>query len=160
MTETPVDASVADSDSIVRSIVIEAPRERVWRALSDAEAFGSWFGADLKGQSFAPGKRTRGQITIPGYEHIYFDVVVDRIEPQELFSYRWHPYAMDPTVDYTKETPTLVTFMLEATQANGTLLKVIESGFANVPPERRMEALRMNTRGWEGQLGRISRHVD
>jgi uncharacterized protein YndB with AHSA1/START domain len=148
-----------DTDRIERSVVINAPRERVWRALSNAEEFGTWFGANLKSQAFAPGQRARGQITIPGYEHVYFDVVIERIEPQKLLSYRWHPYAVDPAVDYTKEQPTLVTLTLKDAPGNGTLLTVVESGFDNVPPHRRLEAFRMNSRGWKSQMDNIVRHV-
>jgi uncharacterized protein YndB with AHSA1/START domain len=148
-----------NTDRIERSLVINAPRERVWRALSNAETFGTWFGANLKGQTFAPGQRARGQITICGHEDAVFDVVVERIEPQDLFSYRWHPYAVDPAVDYAKEEPTLVTFTLKDAPGNGTLLTVVESGFDNVPPHRRLEAFRMNNRGWEAQMNNIARHV-
>jgi uncharacterized protein YndB with AHSA1/START domain len=151
--------TTTNTDSIERSIVIDSPRERVWRALANAEDFGVWFGANLKGQSFAPGQRARGNITHPGYEHIWFDVVIDRIEPQELLSFHWHPYAVDPAVDYTKEQPTLVTFTLKDAPADGTLLTVVESGFDKVPPERRLEAFRMNSRGWEAQMDNIVRHV-
>jgi uncharacterized protein YndB with AHSA1/START domain len=148
-----------ETDRIERSVVINAPRERVWRALSDAEQFGTWFGANLKGQSFAPGQRARGQITGCGHEKAWFDVVIDRIEPQDLLSYRWHPYAIDPAVDYTKEQPTLVTFTLKDAPGKGTLLTVVESGFDKVPPQRRLEAFRMNGRGWEAQLANIARHA-
>ncbi|MEP7057906.1 MAG: SRPBCC domain-containing protein, partial [Caldimonas sp.] len=89
-------ATTTGTDRIERSVMIDAPRERVWRALSNAEEFGTWFGANLEGQSFATGRRARGQITIKGYEHVWFDIVVERIEPQQLLSYRWHPYAIDP----------------------------------------------------------------
>jgi uncharacterized protein YndB with AHSA1/START domain len=147
------------TDRIERSTLINAPRERVWRALSNAETFGTWFGANLKGQSFAPGKRARGQINIAGFEHLYFDVVIERIEAPSLLSYRWHPYPADPAVDYTKEEPTLVTFTLKEAPGNSTLLTVVESGFDKVPPHRRLEAFRMNTRGWEGQINNIVRHV-
>lgn len=150
---------ISETDQIERSIIINAPRDRVWRALSNAEEFGAWFGANLKGQTFAPGQRARGQITICGHEHAWFDVVIERIEPQDLLSYRWHPYAVDPTVDYAKEQPTLVTFMLKDAPGNGTLLTVVESGFDNVPPHRRLEAFRMNSRGWEVQIDNIARHV-
>lgn len=151
--------TTSDTNAIERSVVINAPRERVWRALSNPEEFGTWFGANLKGQTFAPGQRTRGQITISGFEHVLFDVVVERIEPQDLFSYRWHPYAVDPAVDYEKEQPTLVTFTLKDAPGNGTLLTVRESGFDNVPPHRRLEAFRMNSHGWEAQIDNIVRYV-
>jgi uncharacterized protein YndB with AHSA1/START domain len=148
-----------ETDRIERSVVINAPRERVWHALSNAEEFGTWFGANLKGQTFAPGQRVRGPITICGHEHVYFDVVMERIEPPSLLSYRWHPYPIDPAVDYTKEQPTLVTFLLKDTPDNGTLLTVVEEGFDKVPPHRRLEAFRMNSQGWEGQLRNITRHA-
>lgn len=148
-----------DTDRIERSIVINAPRERVWRALSNAEEFGTWFGARLAGQAFAPGQRTRGQITYPGYEHIYFDVLVERVEPQELLSFRWHPGALDASVDYSGEEPTLVTFTLGDAPDHGTLLKVVESGFDKLPPGRRLEAFRMNSGGWDAQMNNIVRHV-
>ena len=151
--------NTSETDRIERSIVVNAARERVWRALSNAEEFGTWFGANLKGQSFAPGQRARGQITHRGYEHVYFDVVIERIEPPNMLSYRWHPHAVDASVDYTKEQPTLVTFTLKDMPGNKTLLTVVESGFDNVPPHRRLEAFRMNNRGWEAQLDKIARHV-
>lgn len=148
-----------ETDSITRSIVINAPRARVWRALSNAEEFGAWFGAKLEGQIFAVGQRVRGQITIRNYEHMWFDVVVARIQPQDLLAYHWHPYAVDSAVDYSQEEPTLVTFTLKDAPNGNTLLTVVESGFDNVPPQRRLEAFRMNSAGWEGQLRNIVRHV-
>ena len=147
------------SNNIRRSTLINAPRARVWHALANAEAFGTWFGADLKGQTFAPGQRTRGPITFAGYEHLWFDVVIERVEPQDLLSYRWHPYAVDPAVNYDDEPPTLVTFTLADAPGNGTLLTVFESGFDNVLPQRRLEAFRMNTSGWETQMEKLVRHV-
>lgn len=149
----------SDTDRIERSIVINAPRERVWRALSNAEEFGTWFGAKLAGQAFAAGQRARGQITYPGYEHIFFDVLVERVEPQDLLSFRWHPGALDATVDYSGEEPTLVTFTLADAPDHGTLLKVVESGFDKLPPARRLEAFRMNSGGWDAQMKNIVRHV-
>src|SRR5512140_814399 len=96
-------AIASETDRIERSVQINAPRSRVWRALSNAEEFGNWFGANLKGQTFATGQRVQGPITIPGHEHVPFDVIIERIEPERLLSYRWHPYAKDPAVDYSKE---------------------------------------------------------
>lgn len=153
-------ADNTESDRIERSVKIAAPRARVWQALTDAEEFGDWFGCDLTGQKFAPGQRTRGRIRFKGYEHIFFDVKVERMEPETLFSYRWHPYPMDPGIDYWKdEEPTLVTFTLQDAPGGGTLLKVVESGFDKVPPGRRLEAFRMNSQGWAGQMENIVRHL-
>ena len=149
----------SDADRIERTVVLNAPRERVWRAISNAEEFGAWFRADLKGQSFAPGQRARGRIAIPGYTHVFFDVVVDRVEPMDRFSFHWHPYAVDPDVDYAKETPTLVTFTLKDASGGGTELTVVESGFDQVPAHRRQQAFRMNGEGWDGQLRNIVKHV-
>ncbi len=147
-----------ETDRIERSIVIKAPRSRVWRALSNAAEFGDWFGVDLKGKAFAPGKRVQGAFTIEGFEHLMFDIIVERVEPETLLSYRWHPYSMDPHIDYEQEPRTVVTFTLKEID-EGTLLTVVESGFDNVPPERRLEAFRMNSRGWQFQLDNIQRHV-
>ncbi|MES2153251.1 MAG: SRPBCC family protein [Pseudomonadota bacterium] len=149
----------SETDRIERQIVIHAPRERVWRALSNAEEFGTWFGANLKGQTFAPGQRVRGQNTTSGHEHVAFDIIVERIEPQDLLSYHWHPYSGDATADSGNETPTLVTFTLADVPGQGTLLTVVESGFDKVPLHRRQEAFRMHSGGWEAQVKNIARYV-
>jgi uncharacterized protein YndB with AHSA1/START domain len=148
-----------NTDSIERSILIQAPRARIWSALSDPAQFGQWFGANLAGNKFEPGAHVRGPITICGHEHAIFDARIERVEPQQLLSYRWHPYAIDPAIDYSAETPTLVTLSLHDAEGGATLLKVVESGFDQVPPQRRVEAFNMNTRGWEAQLNNILRYV-
>ena len=145
------------TDRIEKSVVLRAPRSRVWRAISNAEEFGSWFGVKLEGV-FAPGALVTGRITIPGYEHGVMDVTVERVEPERLFSYRWHPYAIEPGVDYSGEPTTLVEFRLEEV-TGGTRLTVTESGFDRIPAARRAEAFRMNDQGWTGQLKNIERHV-
>ncbi|AJO79725.1 MULTISPECIES: SRPBCC family protein [Pseudomonas] len=146
------------SDRIERKILLKAPRSRVWAALSDAEAFGSWFGVALAGQRFVVGQRTRGQITYPGYEHLVWDVQVERLEPERLFAFSWHPYAVEPGVDYSSEPSTLVQFELEDLDG-GTLLRVVESGFDGIPPERRLKAFRMNSRGWDEQMSNIENYL-
>jgi len=146
------------TDRIERKALLKAPRSRVWRALSNAEEFGDWFGVKLKGKAFAAGKRVQGQITYPGYEHVVFDVSIERMEPERLLSWRWHPAAIEPSVDYSQEPTTLVVFELEAVDG-GTLLSVVESGFDKVPPARRLEAFRMNSGGWDAQMQNIEKHV-
>jgi uncharacterized protein YndB with AHSA1/START domain len=146
------------TDRIERQILLKAPRSRVWRALSNAEEFGNWFGVALKGKNFVAGQRMQWQMTYPGYEHIVFEVVIERMEPEHLLSYRWHPYAVDPAIDYSQEPTTLVEFKLQETE-DGTLLSVLESGFDNVPVSRRLEAFRMNSDGWDEQMQNIERHV-
>ena len=141
----------ATTDRSEKHILLRAPRGRVWRALSDAEEFGSWFGVDFKGARFAPGATVRGHITYPGYEHLIMEIVIDRMEPERLFSYRWHPNAVDPKVDYSPEPTTLVMFELQDTP-EGTLLTVVESGFDRIPLHRRAEALRSNDHGWAEQM--------
>jgi uncharacterized protein YndB with AHSA1/START domain len=158
MTQPPAANPAAATDRIERSVLINAPRSRVWQSLANAEAFSEWFGANLKGQMFRAGQRAQGPITIPGYQHMTLDIVIERVEPETLLSYRWHPYAIDAAVDYSKEEPTLVTFTL-ADAPDGTLLTVVESGFDKVPPARRLEAFRMNSAGWEGQMRNIQRHA-
>nr|AAN18028.1 hypothetical protein [Pseudomonas chlororaphis subsp. aurantiaca] len=146
------------SDRIERKILLNAPRSRVWAALADAEAFGSWFGVALAGQRFVVGQRTRGQITYPGYEHLVWDVRVEKLEPEHLFAFSWHPYAVEPGVDYSGEPSTLVQFELEDLDG-GTLLRVVESGFDGIPPERRLKAFRMNSRGWDEQMNNIEAYL-
>lgn len=146
------------TDRIERKILLRAPRARVWQALADAEEFGNWFGVKLQGATFAVGQRTRGYVTYPGYEHVMFDVSIERIEPQRRLSWRWHPAAIDTSVDYSKEPTTLVEFELSDAE-NGTLLSIVESGFDKIPPARRLDAFRMNSGGWDGQLKNIQKHV-
>ena len=150
--------SASSTDRIEKKIELKAPPARVWRALVDHTEFGKWFGVNLEGP-FVVGKMTRGRITIPGYDHIVMEVVVQRMEPERLFAYHWHPYAVDPKIDYSKETPTLVEFRLEPTSM-GTALTVIESGFDSIPAERRDEAFRMNSGGWTAQIRNIEAYVD
>ena len=147
------------TDRIERSIHIAAPRERVWQALADAPTFGRWFGVNLEGQAFVPGQPTRGPITHEGYTHLEFEVLVERVEPQQVLAFRWHPYAVDRNIDYAKEERTLVTFTLQDAPDGGTLLTLVESGFDKVPPQRRQEAFRMNSGGWDAQMDNIVRHV-
>lgn len=147
------------TDRIEKEILIKAPPSRVWQALSNAEEFGEWFGVALKGKTFVVGQHVQGQITYPpGYEHLRFDVLVVRMEPEQLLSWRWHPYAIDPLFDYSQETTTLVEFKLKAVEG-GTLFNVVESGFDSVPPKRRLEAFRMNNGGWDLQLENIQKHL-
>ena len=146
------------ADRIERKIFLRAPPSRVWRALSDAAEFGSWFGVDFKGKAFVPGKHVQGKITYPGYEHIVMDVLVERMEQERLLSWRWHPAAVDPSVDYSQEPATLVVFEL-AEADGGTMLTVVESGFEKIPPARRATAFRMNSSGWEQQMQNIEKHV-
>ena len=146
------------TDRIEREIMLKAPISRVWRAISNAEEFGDWFGAALKGKTFAVGKRTQGQITYPGYEHLVLDMLIERMEPERLLSWRWHPAAGEPTVDYSKEPNTLVVFELKEVKG-GTLLTLVETGFDGLPPSRRQEAFRMNSGGWDIQMKNIEKHV-
>ncbi len=146
-----------DTDRIEKKILLRAPRSRVWRAIADAEEFGSWFGVKLDG-AFAPGAQLKGRLTVAGYEHLTFAIAVERVDPERLLSYRWHPYAIDPEVDYSGEPMTLVELRL-AEVAGGTELTVVESGFDRIPPARRAEAFRMNDKGWAQQLENIERHV-
>ncbi len=146
------------TDRIERKIVLKAPLARVWRAISNAGEFGDWFGVALKGQHFVAGQRARGSITYPGYEHIIFDVDVVEVVPEQLLSFRWHPYPADPNYDYSQEATTLVEFKLSEIDG-GTLVKVVESGFDQVPVARRLEAFRMNSGGWDGQMKNIEQYV-
>lgn len=149
--------STKNTDRIEEKILLRVPRARVWRALTDTEEFGAWFGVKLAG-AFAPGASVKGTITEKEYEGLRFELVVERIEPQRLFSWRWHPYAVDPDVDYSAEPLTLVVCELEEV-ADGTVLTLVESGFDRIPAARRAEAYRMHKEGWAAQMKAIEQYL-
>lgn len=146
-----------NTDRIEKSIVLKAPQSRVWAALTDAREFGQWFGCRFEG-AFTSGAPITGKITIPNYDHLTMDIVIDRIEPEHYFSYRWHPNACDLDFDYSSEPLTLVEFHL-STVAGGTELRVVETGFDKIPVGRRAEAFKMNEGGWIGQLKNIDTYL-
>ncbi|HEX3593482.1 MAG TPA: SRPBCC family protein [Polyangiaceae bacterium] len=148
---------MSNTDRIEKKMVLRAPRARVWRAITDAEQFGTWFRAKFE-TAFVEGKPAIGRITHGGYEHLKMEIWVERIEPERLFSFRWHPYAVEPKKDYSAEPTTLVEFQLEEAP-EGTVLTVTESGFDHIPAERRAEAFRMNEGGWAAQLENVQAYV-
>jgi uncharacterized protein YndB with AHSA1/START domain len=150
-------AMSSTTDRIEKNVLLRAPRARVWRALTDPEEFGRWFGVILAGP-LKPGATVTGKITHKGYEDAPFELTVEKMEAERLFSFRWHPYAHDPKVDYSKEPTTLVTFELKEAEG-GVLLTVVESGFDAIPLARRAEAYRMNDEGWESQMKSIETYV-
>jgi uncharacterized protein YndB with AHSA1/START domain len=142
---------------IEKCIELKAPVSRVWRALTDHREFGEWFRVKLDGP-FVVGQISRGQITYPGYEYLKWEAVVQKMEAERLFALTWHPYAIDPNVDYSQEPSTLVEFRLEKIPS-GTLLTLTESGFDKIPSDRRLEAFRMNDGGWTEQMKNIETYV-
>jgi uncharacterized protein YndB with AHSA1/START domain len=157
-----------DTDRIEKKVVLRAPRERVWRAISSAKEFGSWFGLEFE-DAFAPNAKVIGRIvptTVDAevaksqepYRGKAFEFSVDRIEPMRLFSFRWHPYAVDSAIDYSKEPTTLVEFRLEEV-AGGTMLTITESGFDQIPLGRRAEAFARNQEGWAAQMKMVEKYV-
>lgn len=158
----------ANTDRIEKQVVLKAPRERVWRALSEAEQFGTWFGVCFDGP-FVAGKRLTGRI-VPTrvdaqvaamqapYEGTPFEWIVDKIEPMERIVFRWHPFGIDKTVDYSQEPMTLIVFELHDAP-EGILLTVTESGFDQLPPERRAKAFAANEGGWTHQMELIRKYL-
>jgi uncharacterized protein YndB with AHSA1/START domain len=149
-TQSPAPAT--SCDRIEKTVILRAPRSKVWRALTDSAQFGEWFQARPEGP-FTPGRRVRGPVTYPGYEHLTFEVTVEQMEPERLFSWRWHPGGADPDIDPAEPT-TLVVFQLEEVP-EGTRLTVTESGFDRIPIARRTKAYRENDEGWSGQIENI-----
>ncbi len=156
------------TDRIEKKIMLHAPRKRVWRALSDSTEFGTWFGMKFDA-AFTPGARLHGTIVGTAvnaevakgqkqYEGISFDIIIDRIEPERLFSFRWHPNAVEPGVDYCAEPTTLVVFALEEV-AGGVLLTVTESGFDGIPLARRAKAFSANEGGWSVVLTLVEAYL-
>lgn len=144
-------------DRIEKRVELKAPVSRVWQALTNHEEFGDWFGVKLAGD-FAQGQAARGRILHPGFEHVAWEAVVQRMKPERLFSFTWHPYAIEAGVDYSKESPTLVEFRLEP-MPDGTSLTFTESGFGKVPEHRRAEAYEMNKGGWSEQAKNIEAYL-
>src|SRR5256885_5228792 len=149
--------SMVQTDRIEKQIVVRAPRARVWRALTDAKEFGSWFGVRPNGP-FTPGARVTGAVTHKGYEHLTWDVTIETMEPGRKFAWRWHPGAVD-AADVSHEPTTLVVFELQDAEG-GTLVTVVESGFDGIPPPRRGDAYRSNDEGWTAQMDAIRRHLE
>ncbi|MFI5233320.1 MAG: SRPBCC family protein [Gemmatimonadales bacterium] len=145
------------TDRIEQHIQLPTPRGRVWRALTESRQFGEWFGVKFD-EPFKAGAPIKGTLTIKGYEHLTMEFAIDAIVPESRFSFRWHPYAIDPNVDYSMEPMTLVEFTLEAVDG-GTLLKVVESGFDKIPVSRRVKAFEMNTSGWTSQMKNIAKYL-
>jgi uncharacterized protein YndB with AHSA1/START domain len=146
------------TDRIEKEILLKAPIARVWKAISDPREFGSWFRVDLSGATFTPNARVSGQIREPGYEHLKFEALIERVEAPHLLSFRWHPHAVDSAQDYSGEESTLVEFELKEVGA-GTLLRVVESGFDAIPLARRARAFSANSEGWAIQVKRIEEYV-
>lgn len=160
--------NTAVPDRIDKQVVLRAPLARVWRAITDSHQFGSWFGVKFDGP-FKAGERMVGTIAPTSvdpqvaamqqpHEGKAFDITVDRIEPETLFSFRWHPYGVDPRIDYSKEPTTLVVFALQEVP-EGVRLTVTESGFDGIPLSRRAEAFTMNEGGWSAQMMLIEKYL-
>ena len=145
------------TDRIEKHVILDASRARVWRALTDVAQFNSWFGVSLS-KPFEPGAEVSGTIDIRGYERVTMRIWIDTMEPERLFSFRWHPYAVEPGVDYSAEPTTLVSFTLEDVPG-GTKLTIVESGFDAIPASRRAKAFSMNEKGWAGQAENIRKFV-
>jgi len=151
-----------NTDRIEKQIVLKATRGRVWRALSDSTEFGIWFGMKFDGP-FSPGARMRGRIvptTVNAevgkaqkqHQDLAVEIQIEQMEPERLFSFRWHPHAVDRAADYSAEPTTLVTFALEEV-AGGVRLTVTESGFDQIPLDRRAKAFTANEQGWGIMIG-------
>jgi uncharacterized protein YndB with AHSA1/START domain len=156
------------TDRIEKKILLRAPRARVWRALSDPQELETWFGFRLEGP-FKPGRKLRGLIVGTRVNEEVaqaqrenqgktMDVTIETIQPEEIFSFWWHPHAICEGVDYSGEQPTLVQFVLEEVP-EGVLLTVTESGFDKVPLARRATAFEGNTQGWQIMLGVLEEYV-
>ena len=156
------------TDRIEKTIVLHAPLARVWRAISESDQFGRWFGMRFDGP-FVAGKQIIGRIAptevdpeIAKMQEPHAGLAcalhVEQIEPMRLLSFRWHPFAIDSNIDYSKEPTTLVSFELKE-QADGILLTIVESGFDQIPLERRAKAFAANEGGWSKQLELISTYI-
>lgn len=154
---------------IEKQVVLRAPLDRVWRAISDAEEFGRWFGVRFDGP-FVAGTSVTAAITptaVDGevakrqepHTGVRSTWQIVAVEPPRRFAYRWHPFAVDPDIDYDQEPTTLVEFTL-AERPDGVLLTITESGFEAIPPARRGPSLEANGEGWAIQTTLVRRYVE
>lgn len=155
MSTSTAPRSPSNTDRLEKTVVLRAPRSKVWQALTNSTQFGKWFGAKVD-EPFTPGRRVRGPITIPKYTHLAFEITVEQMEPERLFSWRWQPGG-NPDIDPAEPT-TLVVFELEEVP-EGTRLTVTETGFDRIPADRRGKAYRENDEGWTGQLDNIRKYL-
>ncbi|HKO10897.1 MAG TPA: SRPBCC family protein [Acidobacteriaceae bacterium] len=146
------------SDCIEREIVLNAPVSRVWRALTDHNEFGAWFRVKIA-SAFKAGEEASGPLTEPGHEQITWRAVIQEIDPPQYFAFTWHPYSIDPNIDYSKEVPTLVEFHLQSTKEGGTRLNFSECGFNDLPPDRYKQAFEAHDKGWTQQMKNISDYI-
>ncbi len=156
-TASAASATPSSTDRIEKHVTFDAPRSRVWRALTDVSQFNSWFGVHLT-SPFTPGAEVKGQMTVPKYQHVTMSIWIESLEPEHFFSFRWHPYAIEEGVDYSAEPTTLVAFTLDDAGA-GTQLTIIESGFDAIPESRRAKAFSSNSNGWNGQIENIRKYL-
>jgi uncharacterized protein YndB with AHSA1/START domain len=150
-------ATTTSTDRIEKLVNLDAPRSRVWRALTDVSQFNAWFGCALTGK-FTPGAEVSGKLTFRNYEHITMTIWIETMEPERFFSFRWHPYAIEEGVDYSAEPTTLVSFTLQEV-AGGTRLTIVESGFDAIPESRRAKAFSSNSSGWAGQAENLRKFL-
>jgi uncharacterized protein YndB with AHSA1/START domain len=146
------------TDRIEKLVILDAPRARVWRALTDVTQFNTWFGVALTAP-FSPGAEITGKLTIPKYDHLTLTIWIETMEPQQFFSFRWHPYAVEEGIDYAAEPTTLVAFTLEDAGDGRTKLTIVESGFEGIPESRRAKAFSMNSGGWDGQARNLAKYL-
>jgi uncharacterized protein YndB with AHSA1/START domain len=149
--------TMSSADRIVKEVVLDAPRSRVWRALTEVKQFNAWFGVSLT-SPFTAGAEVSGQMTYKGYEHVTMSIWIETMQPEKVFSFRWHPYAIEQGVDYSAEPTTLVSFTLEDSGA-GTKLLIVESGFDAIPVSRRAKAFASNSGGWNGQAENLRKYL-
>src|SRR5262245_18562693 len=156
------------TDRIEKKVVLRAPRDRVWNAIADAKQFGTWFGVELDG-SFVAGTKLNARIrptkvdaetakTQQKFDGMAFAITVERVDAMRELAFRWHPFAIEPNVDYSSEPTTLVQFVLDEV-AGGTQLTITESGFDRLPPERRAKAFEANDSGWQKQTELLAKYL-
>jgi uncharacterized protein YndB with AHSA1/START domain len=152
------EANIGSMQKVEKRVLLRAPRSRVWSALTEVKKFCEWFGLEPAEGAFVPGARLH-MVAGKELDGGDFDIFVEQVQPEHLFSWRWHPGSQDPTLDYSAEPTTLVVFTL-ADAPGGTTLTITESGFDQISLARRARVFSENQHGWDFQMERLERYVN
>lgn len=144
-----------NTDTIEREVSINAPADRVWSLITEAEHLGTWFGDAGAEIELRPG----GAMEVHWSSHTLIGTV-DAVEPTSRFAFRWHQLDTPAGAELTEQNSTLVEFSLKA-EGETTHVRVVESGFGKLalPANEQAEMHAGHSGGWLMELGQLKDHA-